>query len=558
MGLGVEQCEAAWVDATFGDLRHSIAAGPDAISARVAFRLRRFLCIPLAAIVNGAVGTGQWPRAWKKARITAVPKIPGTDDPAKHRPIAILPFFSKIGEQWLVDSLRRFYRPSPAQFGFKERSGVQDAQADLQWGLAELFGAVPRPRGAVLVSLDVSKAFDSVAFDILGRRLRAEGVPPPIRGLLDDYVRGRTAFVQTAEGTSTSFSMETGVPQGSRLGPVLFSAYINSDFGLRLSSGASLRGYADDLCLVKPWGSAQLMEELQSDIDCIVAFLGDELGLRINGGKSEALLVNFNNNLSDEDAELRLRAAEGEVKQVSSFRYLGTFWDRRLSLDAHWTQAHSKAKQLLYRTHHAFGRLVAPSVFRNFWKSRLEPILSWGFHSTGPKLVGSVVQLERVQMHAAHLVARSDFRHPYAPALSILQTQPLWMRLLVLECGFIYACFAGLRECSWICGALPEQRELRRSQRVAERTQERHPFQVLEPPTSFASVRDLPLLRGIRHWNRLRLEPEEVAFLGTYDSDCLKWWREFGHRVIQRSLPDLKLANPHPRSAFPFDLHMRL
>ena len=78
-------------------------------------------------------------------------------------------------------------------------------------------------------------------------------------------------------------------------------------------------------------------------------------------------------------------------------------------------------------------------------------------------------------------------------------------------------------------------------------------MQVHLPPTTLASVRDLPLVRAVLCWNELELEPEELLRLdGT--SRSLGWWKKNGGRVVVRSLPQLRRLYPH----FPFNIELAL
>ena len=155
---------------------------------------------------------------------------------------------------------------------------------------------------------------------------------------------------------------------------------------------------------------------------------------------------------------------------------------------------------------------------------------------------------------AVEVEAEAAVKGPYATAQPSLVMQPMFMRLLVLEMGYIYSCFMGLRRCRWITGALTPKKQARRSARTGAQKVEAHPLQVYLPPTPLETVRLLPLNRGIAMWNALNLEAGEVKFLESGSTAALGWWRKFGHRIVRRSEPQLKTLFP----SFPFDLVDRL
>ena len=103
-----------------------------------------------------------------------------------------------------------------------------------------------------------------------------------LRRLISSYVRGRSAYVQTEDGRGQALECSSGVPQGSRLGPLLFSLYANSVFAIRLSPGTRLLAYADDLLMLKPCSTNDDVQRLQSDVELIVEHFQTQLGLRLN------------------------------------------------------------------------------------------------------------------------------------------------------------------------------------------------------------------------------------------------------------------------------------
>ena len=74
----------------------------------------------------------------------------------------------------------------------------------------------------VNIYLDLSKAFDTLDFNILLDKLRHYGIKGNENKLFENYIQNRQQFVVWDSSTSDLKTIKTGVPQGSVLGPLLF------------------------------------------------------------------------------------------------------------------------------------------------------------------------------------------------------------------------------------------------------------------------------------------------------------------------------------------------
>ena len=128
-------------------------------------------------------------------------------------------------------------------------------------------------KATLLVLLDLSVAFDTVRHDILLDRPRtAIGVSGKALAWFTSYLSRRYQQVAVNGGLSSSFPLKQGVPQGSCLGPVLFTIYTSKMFEIVEKHLPSVHCYADDTQLYVAFSPNQPGDDeaaLTAMSDCI-------------------------------------------------------------------------------------------------------------------------------------------------------------------------------------------------------------------------------------------------------------------------------------------------
>ena len=214
---------------------------------------------------------------------------------------------------------------TPCQFGFRKGKSTTHAIITL---LSYIQAAFHKKLYCICFFLDLRKAFDTVSHYILLQKLAHYGFRGQCQEYLRSYYENRKQYV-FLNGESSDFRDVTcGVPQGSILGPLCFSLFIND---LPLAVDAETVLFADDAAFILSSNTLEglytKIKKLFSDLEC---YLNTNL-LVPNSKKSKLMYFSARStpNLPD-----FLFAGEA-IEWVKEFRYLGLTMTNTLSYAKH-------------------------------------------------------------------------------------------------------------------------------------------------------------------------------------------------------------------------------
>jgi hypothetical protein len=183
----------------------------------------------LLKLCNLSLGKGLIPKAWKEAMICMIPKGQKlASNPANYRPISLISCLSKLIEKIVARRLSFFLESNhlliKQQSGFRSGRRTSDNLVFLSQKIAEAFNQTQK---VVSLFFDIEAAFDSVWHDGLIFKLIKLGVPSYIIRWLDTFLEGRSFVIKVGDTVTASAPIAAGVPQGSSISPIIFSAFIN-------------------------------------------------------------------------------------------------------------------------------------------------------------------------------------------------------------------------------------------------------------------------------------------------------------------------------------------
>ena len=310
----------------------------------------KMLVDPLTHLINLSIKTGKFPDGWKKSRVIPIFKSGAADQTCNYRPISILPVFSKVLEKivaaQLMDHLETHSHLHSLQFGFRSNHSTESANC---FFVDQLKLFIDRGNMVGAVFLDLKKAFDTINHDILISKLSNYNFSDITLKWFKSYLCNREQCVVINNKQSTLLGCNTGVPQGSILGPILFSLYIND---LPASCpGAGIQMYADDTVIYVPGRtntsiSTQLTDHLESvskwlERSCLTLNIKKTVSICFSSRTRSSLNVN-------DTTKLDLKINGQPVDQVTEVKYLGLRLDPHLKFEKHVQAVNRAAKANLY------------------------------------------------------------------------------------------------------------------------------------------------------------------------------------------------------------------
>ena len=403
-------------------LKNKKSRGADNISNQLLKTIKQELCKPLTIIINQMIETGVYPEKFKISKITPIYKKNERTNIANYRPISLLPTLSKIFERVIHTQLYTYFDEnkllSEQQYGFREKHSTELAAVKLVDYINHEMDIGNTPEA---IFIDLSKAFDTLNFDILIHKLQFYGLSGNSLALMKSYVTGRMQYVLFNKTKSDLAIITTGIPQGSILGPLLFSIYVNDI--INSSDKLQYLLYADDTTLYfnrEHFTPHNANLEINNELSKVMNWLKlNKLSLNVQKTK----YMTFHKSQKNV-TPLDLSIDDIPIDSVDEFNYLGIILHERLTWKNHInmvTNKIAKVSGILNRLKHIFPQNVLLSLYHTLIISQINyGMLLWG---------SDIRSVEKYQKKAIRNITNSHI---------LAHTEPLLKDLGLLKVGDIF------------------------------------------------------------------------------------------------------------------------
>jgi hypothetical protein len=373
------------------------SSGPDDINARLLKVFSGDFAKPLTFIFRQTFQFGVLPSDWKSAVISPIYKGGCRSSPNSFRPISLTCICCKILERivkrQLTDYLEINSLFTNAQHGFRQN---RSCLTNLLLSFEDWTKSVDAKQPVDVIYIDFKKAFDSVPHKRLLQKIRTYGISGQLFKWIQCFLLGRTQRVNVNGSLSNCVTVQSGVPQGSVLGPLLFLLYVND---IPRYIDCNILMFADDVKIWKSVASLADSANLQGNIDALQLWSRKWL-LGFNVDKCVTMHLSSTHSTTSAGYFIN----NEPLREVIIEKDLGVLVDARLKPNKQCVKASKRAMSIMRRIKRTFPN-ITPEIFQKVYPAFVRPHLEYAIQAWRPWLQKDITLLENVQRRSTKLVS---------------------------------------------------------------------------------------------------------------------------------------------------------
>lgn len=390
------------VAVTIKGIKPKTSAGEDIIPNIVLKQLPISTLVTLTSLYNQCINSCYFPKMWKTALIIPIPKKAGYSSSKDFRPISLTSNLGKILESILLSRLNPAVEAvvPKHQFGFRRGHSTVNALTILN---ENIHRDVSNGKFAAIISLDIKKAFDSVWHDGLTFRIMKATEDAHLTKILDSFLRQRTGRIAVEGERSAAFTINRGVPQGSRLGPILYNLY-SASVGRKLKVDYKddlILQFADDTLVKSNSGNAgfamfkagRMFAEIKKDLE--------HWGIEVNAGKTQSMICRPKGKRRGRTKRFgngTLTLGEVSIRPSKHLKYLGVTFSKNLSFDKHTREMCKKGKRAIGASRRLLESIIVKHEIKKLiYRTMIRPCATYAASvwATERKQVDRLLRMER-------------------------------------------------------------------------------------------------------------------------------------------------------------------
>ena len=390
----------------------------------------------LTKIVNTSLNTGCFPTELRRATISPILKKISLDKQtlSNYRPVSNLAFLGKLIEKVVCTQLTRYVCVNnlvePYQSAYRSAHSTETALLSVQ---DTILRSLDEHKAVFVVLLDLTAAFDTVDHQILMQRLSQDfGLSGTAYEWFHSYLHDRSSRVYVKGSYSTSVQLKYGVPQGSVIGPMVFTYYTQAIGHIIRKHRLQYHLYADDVQLVlafdpdQPGDAACGLFKLSCCIRELQLWLTRNK-LKLNMAKTEFFIASSAHHYKKLN-HLTLCLDDLQIPVSPSIKNLGFIFDHDMNMSDHITHL-SKSLNWQIRNLWRIRRFLDYDACNNAVRALVLSRLDYGCSLLNGITQKNLSRLQNLQNKCARLIFRESKYNHISPLLNRLHWLPVARRI---------------------------------------------------------------------------------------------------------------------------------
>jgi len=379
---------------SISEFKEHKSPGLDGITSTYAIKTKDILAKQLCLLYNSSLAKNQIPDDWKKANISPIFKKGAKSNVENYRPVSLTCFHGKVLEKIIKKNIEAFLCANSSinntQHGFmKGRSCL----TNLLICKNSIVNIIDEGSSVDIIYLDFQKAFDKVPHSRLMDKVRNVGIGGALADWIENWLLGRTQRVVINGCYSDYLSVTSGVPQGSILGPLLFTIYIND---LENGINNNLLKFADDS---KLWGrvdSVQDRNTLQKDLDTLGEWAMQNQ-MPFNIGKCKIMHIGKRN------AKFEYFLNGCKIASNSEEKDLGVYFSESFKPNLNCDRASKAANKIIGMIARNISNRDSDSMLI-LYKTLVRPVVDYCIPVWRPNARKDITKLEKIQKRFTKMI----------------------------------------------------------------------------------------------------------------------------------------------------------